>query len=200
MQHRPGAGSPDRATNRYIVDGSSTRLAKHLYIGAEPPMGPGLYAHGFDVLVLCAEEYQPPSSQFPGLNVFHVPFDDSVNRMGRTQIRRLQIVAQQVAEEWKRGKRVLVTCHMGINRSALMSALVMSLISGESPAECGSLIRGLRTYGGMRALDNPYFRTILSELSLDQGGVHVPAMGRVDVHNLHHQKSAKARALRLLAP
>lgn len=166
----------DQRTRRYLVDGQSTRLGKRLYIGAEPPAGPGLYASGFDVLVLCAEEFQPPVSQFPGLSVIHVPFDDSTNRLRANQLRRLQIVALQVAEEWKLGKRILVTCHMGINRSALMSALVLSAAGGDSPAECGSLIRGLRTYGGMRALSNPYFRSVLSQLSTS---MHVP-VGHVD--------------------
>lgn len=184
--------SANRQTQRYLVDGQSTRLAKHLYIGAEPPTGSGLYAEGFDVLVLCAEEFQPPASQFPGLTVIHIPFDDSMTRMGRAQIQRLQIVARQVAEEWSAGRRVLVTCHMGINRSALMSALILSRITGDSPAECGSQIRGVRTHGSMRALENPYFRSILSQLS---EGVHVP-VGYVQPSKLRHRRSVA----RLLAP
>lgn len=55
--------------------------------------------------------------------------------------------------DWKRGKRVLIRCQAGWNRSGLVTALVL-LLDGQSPEEAISLIREKRSD---YALCNDYF-------------------------------------------
>ena len=49
----------------------------NIWQGSQPPLGSVVAEHGFDVLVLCAVEWQPDASEFTGVEVLHAPFDDS---------------------------------------------------------------------------------------------------------------------------
>jgi protein-tyrosine phosphatase len=97
------------------------RIAPKLYQGANPPKGPALKSLGFDTLVLCAMEHQDPASDYPGLKVIHAPMDDNAWVPRETAMR----AAREVACEIKAGRRVLVVCHQGRNRSGLVSALAL---------------------------------------------------------------------------
>jgi len=103
-----------------------TKIAPNLWLGAHPPTGRHVSLHGFDVLVLCAEEYQPPASNFDDVAVVHAPFDDN-RKTG--MLPEEKIIAEQaavkVAEALQDGKEVLVTCWMGRNRSALVASLAL---------------------------------------------------------------------------
>lgn len=108
------------------------RLAPKLYIGSWPKPWEGsdlLRLMGFDTIVLCAQEYQPPAHRFPGLKVIHAPFDDRpLLSLSDTHI--VQTTARQVYGELQRGRRVLVTCQAGRNRSGLVCARVLMKMSG----------------------------------------------------------------------
>lgn len=105
------------------------RLAPKLWIGSAPYGGDVLKAMGFDTLVLCAQEYQPPASSFPGVRVIHAPFDDAPELDAATQ-ELVKRTARQVAGEVQRGRRTLVTCMAGRNRSGLVCARVLMKLSG----------------------------------------------------------------------
>lgn len=105
-----------------------TKVAPKLYIGSAPPEGYAVAQAGFDTLVLCAKEYQPPDSSFPGVKVIRCPIDDAeLTPLEATQVRQ---ASRLVAGELARGRRVLVTCQMGRNRSGLVLARALMKVSG----------------------------------------------------------------------
>lgn len=127
-----------------------SEIAPNLYQGANPPQGATLHELGFDVLVLCAEERQPPPSAFPGLRLIYTPMDD-----WRVVPKALaSAVARQVAQEVRRGRRVYVACNMGCNRSGLVVALTLRLLTGKSGLECVRHVQRRRP----SALFNHWFR------------------------------------------
>lgn len=131
-------------------------IAPKLYQGSAPPPGPELRARGFDLLVLAAEEIQPPAWAFPGVRVIYAPSDDSSHIPESTA----HPAAQEVARYLRAGKRVLVTCAAGLNRSGLISALALWYATGRSGRECVAQVQKRRAY----ALCNTWFADYVSSL------------------------------------
>ena len=131
-------------------------VAPRLYVGSKPPPSP--YGQ-YDTIVLAAIEYQPPAHWFPGTEVVHAPFDDApIRRMHATEIATATNAAAHVARRLREGRRVLVTCAMGINRSALIAALAMHDVWGMSAEEILARIRRARS---VWALSNVNFVQLL---------------------------------------
>ena len=95
------------------------RVAPMLYQGAVPPEGHVLRRLGFGMLVLCAIEHQPRGASFPGVRVMHAPFDDAGDPVDRATWETARAASREVAKQLLKGRRVLVTCHKGLNRSGL---------------------------------------------------------------------------------
>lgn len=155
-----------------------THLAGPLWIGSHPPIqghrcgdhpleaNPALVpAEGFEVLVLCAEEWQPGPEHFPGVEVVHAPFDDDHQGLDARQKEIAFQAARRTAKRLQEGKKTLVTCWAGRNRSGLVSALALSAVGDMTPAQAGELIRSKR----LGALTNMSFRSLLSRLQLRKG-------------------------------
>lgn len=104
------------------------RIAPKLYQGAVPPEGDVLARRGFDMVVLTAAEHQPPATRFRGVEVVHAGYHDAI-RLSPIDLARAKIAASKVATALGSGKRVLVTCYMGHNRSGLVSALALYLLA-----------------------------------------------------------------------
>lgn len=104
-----------------IAGSGNLRFRGSLYQGHAPPTGDAVWRAGFDVLALCAEEYQP--SDFPGVRVLHVPLDDACPTPREWLI--ANGAAQETALMLRGGRRVLVTCWQGRNRSGLVVALAL---------------------------------------------------------------------------
>jgi protein-tyrosine phosphatase len=105
----------------------------------------------FDVVVLAAAEYQP---ELPGYEVLRVPLFDRFppDPPPDSHTRALiQETAQRVARRVRSGRRVLVTCRAGINRSGLVAGLALCEL-GVPGLHAASTIRLLRN-----GLQNPYF-------------------------------------------
>jgi len=96
-----------------------------------PPTGPRVRRAGFDVLVLCSEEYQPAPEHFPGMRVIHAPNEDA-QYLSDTQWRTALAASREVAGAVRAGEKVLVTCTAGLNRSGLVSALALVHLAGET--------------------------------------------------------------------
>jgi hypothetical protein len=155
----------------------ATHLAGPLWIGSHPPI-PGhrcgdhpleadcgqLQEQGFTVLVLCAEEWQPHGDHFPGVEVVHAPFDDDHRGLDEAQTKIATDAAKRTAQRVAEGRKTLVTCWAGRNRSGLVSALALSAVSGAHPARAGDMIRSKRN----GALTNMAFRGLLSGAQLKQ--------------------------------
>lgn len=129
----------------------ATRIGPKLHQGSEPPQGSTLRRAGFDVVVLCAMEIQPPSSAFVGVEVLHYGIDDGP--VTAELWSRAKRAARAVAHRIRKGKRVLVTCAQGRNRSGLVVALALRELTGRSGHRIVAHVRSLRT----NALANPYF-------------------------------------------
>lgn len=134
----------------------ANEVARNLFVGSKPL--PGRHA-GIDVIILTAMEYQPPAELFPETEVIHVPLDDAPDRpMRHDEIAAALGGATRVARRLNEGRRVLVTCAMGLNRSALVAALAMHEVHGMGADE---IIARLRRARGSWALSNPNFEKLL---------------------------------------
>jgi protein-tyrosine phosphatase len=138
------------------VGRSFDKVASQLYQGSKPP--PGKY--NVDLLVLMAEEYQPHSSNFPGVAVVHAGIDDAPRAGVKPRERRaIHEAAAIVGRALREGKSVLVTCNMGLNRSGVVSALGLRRAYPTVTADQAiGLVRNAR---GMWALSNPHFEQIV---------------------------------------
>jgi hypothetical protein len=140
----------------------ANEIAPFLYQGSAPADGDHLAKAGFHLVILCANEYQPPKEQFlGGIDVIHAPNDDNPSRAPTRQELQLAIAAaKQAAERVRDGKHVLVTCMAGLNRSGLVSALTLHMLFGWAGAQCASHVQSKRHH----ALCNPQFVKVLSTL------------------------------------
>lgn len=135
---------------------SRSEIVPNLFVGSKPSHG---RHEGIDTIVLAAMEYQPHADRFPGAEVIHVPLDDAPSRpMHETEIVDATKVAARVARRLRAGRRVLVTCQMGLNRSALIAALAMHDVYGMNADE---IITRLRRARGMWSMSNPNFEKLL---------------------------------------
>ncbi len=135
---------------------SQSEIAPGLFVGSKP--SPGRHAC-VDAIVLAAMEYQPPAELFPGAEVIHAPLDDAPGRpMRADEIALATKAAGRVARRLRAGRRVLVTCQMGLNRSALVAALAMHDVYGMGADE---IIARLRRARGTWSLSNPNFEQLL---------------------------------------
>lgn len=142
-----------------------------LYMGPAPRPDDGWkMRERFDVLILAAEEHQPSGRFFPGVQVIHVPLDDNAF-VPANELRIAKKAAAIVATALSNGKRVLVTCWLGRNRSGLITALALVRM-GAQPEKAIELVRRAR---GKDALSNPTFVEIIlqSGRRRDSGSVSV---------------------------
>jgi protein-tyrosine phosphatase len=147
-------------------------VRRSLFIGSAPDAGAAkpLKLAGFGSLVLCADEYQPASSEFPGLAVIHAPLDDSGPPISQIEERIAGSAAGIVAQLINRGDRVVVTCWQGRNRSGLVCALALMILEGLTPQAAIDAVRAARP----DALTNDSFRAFLPRFRRPAGvSVHL---------------------------
>ena len=143
---------------------SRSEVAPGLFVGSKPSPG----RHDVDAIVLAAVEYQPPADLFPGTEVIHAPIDDAPHRpMHQAEIETALEAADRVAHLLRSGRRVLASCQMGLNRSALVAAIAMHDVFGMSVDQ---IIRRLRRARGAWSLSNPNFEKLLRVVADVRGG------------------------------
>ncbi len=136
---------------------NANKVAPKLWVGPAPPQGVDIKAEGFDVAVLCAQNWQPPDAQFPGgVEILRFPFQDTLTP-GPSDIRSALDAANATCERVVAGKCVLVTCMAGKNRSGLVCALVLTALYTGSPQKSLQQLRLARP----GALDNMAFENIV---------------------------------------
>lgn len=137
---------------------SKSEIVPGLFVGSRP--FPGRRPRvDVDTIVLAAIEYQPPAELFPEAEVIHVPLDDDSSRPLRdAEILAATKAGNLVARRLREGRRVLVSCAMGLNRSALIAALAIHEVYGMNADEIIARIRQAR---GSWALTNPNFSRLL---------------------------------------
>jgi len=136
-------------------------IASGLFVGSAPCFGGSVAHAGFDVLVLCADEFQPPSSLYPGVIVARARLFDDGSPMSRSHAHQALSAAGFVAARVRSGGRVLVTCMQGRNRSGLVAALALTRITGRSGAEAAAVVKSRRLAPHGEPLTNRYFLALL---------------------------------------
>jgi len=127
----------------------ATVVSPRLWIGAKPPLDKDL--PGVDLLVLCAAEVQPDQLAFHG-TVLRCPIPDA--ELDAAQVRLVMQTAVAVAKAIVTRKRVLVTCRLGLNRSALVIALALHQLTTMSGQE---IVEHIRRQRSLSALSNKHF-------------------------------------------
>ena len=133
-----------------------SKVTPKLWQGSRPPQGDALRNLGVDVLVLAAHEHQPASERFPGVRVIHCPLHDQSDQ-SLDDLARIILTGHEVERLLRDGATVLSTCHMGLNRSGVLSALGLCGL-GVSPKLAVAAVRRAR---GPMALSNKTFETIV---------------------------------------
>lgn len=110
----------------------------------------------FSMIVLCAEEQQPELPRFKR-RILRPAFNDTPHPTN-AEIARARGAASEVGTELMRGGRVLVTCAAGLNRSGLVTGLVLIMTTRLSPID---IIKGIRAARGDLALSNPAFTKLI---------------------------------------
>lgn len=128
------------------TDGYTYLLGGRLAQGAKPPTGARL---PFDTIVLAAIEYQP---DLPGYEVLRAYLDDSGPPPTADERAQIRATAHAVAKRVRAGKRVLVTCVQGRNRSGVIAGLAL--------VELG-MPRAQAIYRFRNGLANPFFRAMV---------------------------------------
>lgn len=140
---------------------NADQVGKNLWVGGVPTDHDAV-SQNFDALVLAAKEHQHafPAEKYPKVTVLHAPLNDA-KPTGQEQVTALR-TALKVYELNKTGKKVLVTCAAGVNRSALIAGLAM-VISGMPASKVVSQIRHKRhPPSGATPLFNEHFVKLLN--------------------------------------
>lgn len=135
------------------------KILDGLFQGGMPPPGDGLAKAGIDVLVLSAKEHQD-SGAYEGITVICAPGDDDARRHRLDRfIGGWRAAALQVVEHVKAGRRVLVTCMAGQNRSGLIVSLAVRELTGWSGPKIVEHVSRSRPF----ALNNKTFADYICE-------------------------------------
>lgn len=162
--------------NPYLITRSRQlncdKITDGLYQGSWPPFGDELAKRGFNVLVLCAEENQHDDMYFD-LNVICAPGEDDTRpeRMMK-YLPTWMLAAQRTAQQVKLGKTALVTCMAGLNRSGMVTAMTLYLLTGWSGADIVEHIQAARA----DALCNPTFAQWLADNLVASENPQLPSL------------------------
>lgn len=136
-----------------------TYMGNNIWQGRTPltPFERAVVKRAFDVVVLCAEEAQLPDEALPGVELVHAGFSDDNATLTRSQLRTAQAAADEVVKRVREGKRVLVACYLGCNRSGLVTAFALHKILGWSGHEIVEMQQAKRPC----SLMNPAFESLV---------------------------------------
>jgi protein-tyrosine phosphatase len=123
-----------------------------------------LKAEGVGLVILCAREFQPKFGK--RFEVIRLKFEDDPymeHTMGLRTAYYARNAADLAFERLEKGTSVLSSCWMGLNRSGLVSGMILVRHCGMSADEAVKRIRSARTYV---AMGNPVFRELLDREAL----------------------------------
>lgn len=135
----------------------ASNLVPKLWVGAKPPIDRTLPM--FTMIVLAAAEVQPEQVPWTG-RILRARLDD--REPTQNEILTAVTAARQVAEEMRRGGRVLVTCYDGLNRSAWIASMAILMTRPKATPE--AVITVVRRRRSEMALSNPHFEALLRKI------------------------------------
>jgi protein-tyrosine phosphatase len=153
-----------------VID--ADEIVPGLWQGSVPPRGNKLRRAGFHLVVLAAREWQLFDETFEGVEVVRAPLDDEdILPIPRGDLRGALQAAHRTAEAIAKGKKCLVTCAAGMNRSGLISALTLHLLYGWPGETCIREVQEGRgpAKDGYLPLSNQQFLRFLRNLPARQG-------------------------------
>ena len=110
----------------------------------------------FDLIVTLYADAQPAPW---GVEEIRYGFPDA--ELGPGDLDRVREIAAYAAERWKSGGRVLIRCQAGVNRSGLVTALVLTFLGWEA----SDAVEHLRTRRSGWVLSNTNFQSALGVAS-----------------------------------
>ena len=113
-------------------------------VGADPPPGGMVREAGFDLLVLTAWQRQHGPELFPGLEVCHAPLTDDAFQIVDGDWERARAAAERVVVAQYSGKRSLITCVEGRNRSGLVAAIALATMRGNGGQDAIDMVQRTR--------------------------------------------------------
>jgi protein-tyrosine phosphatase len=128
-------------------------------MGGAPPVGGSVEEH-FDCLILMAREYQPHQDCFTDIHVHHAPIEDGL--LSKEQLVMIFHAAAVAKDFLDSGRKVLVTCYAGLNRSGLVCALAACTTKSET-LSLEKAIESIRNARGPSALHNQHFISFLKK-------------------------------------
>lgn len=149
-----------------LVKIDASAVAPRLWVGSRPRVD--LDLPNVDTLVLCAQEIQPAQLAFHG-RVLRCPLPDA--EISHAELKRALVTSRLVANALVDKQRVLVTCAMGINRSAFVASLALGQVTTLSADDLIALMRARRD---ALCLGNAHFRAHLHRVI---GAGRVPPTG-----------------------
>lgn len=96
-----------------------------------------------DLWIHCAEEIRPSKRKAHEVIWLKLDDDDWDWRAHPEEVKPIMEIAAKGLDAIHEGKSVVVTCHMGLNRSGMVTGLIMAGL-GFSPGEILALLRSLR--------------------------------------------------------
>ena len=143
----------------------ASEICPGLWVGSFPAVGWTRRAAGFDTLVLCACDHQPPTHHFPGVEVARIDLIDDGSPITPEHFMEAAQLARALASRIRQGRAVLCTCRHGRNRSALVAALTLAAHTGCSGDRAARIVRMRRRSPYGPALTNSGFRSALSMIT-----------------------------------
>jgi protein-tyrosine phosphatase len=147
-----------------IID--ADQIIKNLWQGSAPPAGDILSRKGFKLVVLAAEEHQN-ADLYTDIDVYLAPSDDIPSRDCVEQFLPIWLdAAKHVANTLKNGDKVLVTCMAGLNRSGMVTALTLTMLTTLTGNEIVDRIQSRREFALSNREFERFIRTELDDLNL----------------------------------
>jgi len=145
----------------HLVNLDADEIVTRLWQGAYPVDHEHRLHECFDAVVFCCAAgcLQPPASMFgKGIEVLRIYlYDMKDTEVPADTASAMRAMAAEVARRVEAGKRVLVTCQAGLNRSGVIVALALRAM-GRPARECIRLVRTRRRRRGSQlALFNRAF-------------------------------------------
>lgn len=97
--------------------------------------------HGFDTVVLCAQEWQPPMT---GACIEVIRFLSDDTTLTRAHLQEAIFISGKIERRVLAGKHVLCTCFAGLNRSGLVTALAVMKLTRKPGQEVVEYIQRKR--------------------------------------------------------